>query len=115
MEQVQELQTPVNEVETQSEPVQKAKPKPKSDKTIIKELRKEVRELTAKLEETINEVETQEKKAEHYFREATKAKRELEDTKENYGIARNILLNGINATLQVFNMKTKYGGQSYAN
>ena len=97
----------VNEVNEEQAPVvvevKKGKPAP-SDKTVIKNLRAELKKLKEELEAKDQELDTAKHKAEHYFRTSEAAKKELAVTYERFSQASEILFQSIQAGLNAFNM-----------
>lgn len=102
------VQTPENEATpltplTPVKPLKTTKPA-QSDKTIIKNLRAELKVLKETNEQLQEEVEVARNKAELYFQESQRYRKALDVAKERFSSASSVLFQTIDAGLKAFNM-----------
>lgn len=78
-----------------------------SDKTIIKNLKAEIKELEEQLDTAISEVDTQRNKAEMYFSKFMAASKELSENKDLQDRARSNMFKTIEGALIAYSMITQ--------
>jgi len=101
------VETAPEEQAPEKKPAPKKKEQPKKDSTIIKNLRKELRDIKESYGVLEKQLDQAHKKAEIYFNEANKAKEKLTEAENTTAYAREALMETVNGALKSFYNSTR--------